>query len=180
MEETLTEDNLQDRFSKELGPMTYGKFLLLNILTFYLYQLWWMYKAWRFFREEENSDIRPAFRATFGLIYLIPLLNKILRFAKKYGYTRNYSSILIFLAYLSSLFFASLASFDDKFLPLVYVMYAVCMYFPLKAMNYGLLHYKGERVFDNSYNGRQKVIVVIGGAFWFLIILGLITELFLS
>ncbi|HSI89628.1 MAG TPA: hypothetical protein VK927_00865, partial [Adhaeribacter sp.] len=69
----------------ELKILSVKKFLLLSFLSLTLYPLWWTYKVWRFLREKEGSNILPAVRTVFGIIYFIPLFNKILNFAQRNG-----------------------------------------------------------------------------------------------
>jgi hypothetical protein len=77
-----------------------NKFVILSILSFGFYPFWWTYKAWRFFRDEQNLDIMPAARTLFGIIFLYSLFNKTLLFARNNGYTKSYTSILLHAAFV--------------------------------------------------------------------------------
>ena len=63
-----------------------GKFIILSILSLGIYELVWMYRNWKFFKEKEKTDISPFWRAWFAIFFIYFLLKKILEYAKKEGY----------------------------------------------------------------------------------------------
>src|SRR4051812_412133 len=69
------------------------KFILLCIASFGTYEIWWMYKAWKYYQQKEEMDIMPAARALFCIFYLYSLLEKIEYSAKEKGYTESYSAM---------------------------------------------------------------------------------------
>ncbi|MGC4021502.1 MAG: DUF4234 domain-containing protein [Cyclobacteriaceae bacterium] len=77
--------------------LSIDKFIILSIMTFSLYQLWWMYKTWRFFKQKEQLDIYPAMRALFSIFFLTSLFREINDYALEKGYTKKYNSVLLFL-----------------------------------------------------------------------------------
>ena len=90
-------DNNMDIEEKHI--ISLNKFIILSIISFGLYELWWIYKSWRFFQQKEKSDIMPALRTIFSIFFLIPLFNRIYDFAKEKGYNVNYSSVLLFICF---------------------------------------------------------------------------------
>jgi hypothetical protein len=44
-----------------------NKFIFLSIISFGAYEIWWIYKAWKFYQQKENLDIMPAARALFSI-----------------------------------------------------------------------------------------------------------------
>lgn len=69
-----------------------NRFILLSILSFGLYGLWWMYEAWRFYKQKEKLDIMPVARTIFFIFYLDSFLDKTIKFAKQKGYEDSYSN----------------------------------------------------------------------------------------
>jgi hypothetical protein len=64
----------------ELPPLfavSLPKLLVLSICTLGLYELYWAYKHWVAIRRVEHSDILPAARAFFGVIFCWALFTRI-------------------------------------------------------------------------------------------------------
>jgi len=74
---------------EEQKIISLNKFIIPSFLSFDLYGIWWIYKAWRFYKQKENSDILPAARAIFCIFFLNSLFRKILVSAKEKGYQKN-------------------------------------------------------------------------------------------
>jgi len=81
----------------ELPFADQNKFILLFILSLGLYGIWWMFKAWDYYKRKEISDIMPAVRAIFALFFAYTLFQKILAEAKLKDHTKNYDSSLLFI-----------------------------------------------------------------------------------
>lgn len=54
-------------------PAAVWKFILLNVCTFGLYNLYWAYKCWKFVRENGRFNISPFWRAVFLPIWFYSL-----------------------------------------------------------------------------------------------------------
>ena len=76
-----------------------NKFIFLSIISFGVYEIWWMYKVWKFYQQKEKLDIMPAARAIFAIFFLNALLKKNLEFAKEKGYEGSYSSVPLFIGF---------------------------------------------------------------------------------
>lgn len=162
--------DLEEDHLIEVESVETTKFILLYITSFGLYGVWWMYKVWKFYKEDERLDIMPAARAFFAIFFLWDLFTRILRIAKSYGYSKEYSSGFLFVLILvlnltgqlpEPLWMISLLAFVG-FLP------------PLAAFNYQIEAGENYRlVLKNNLNTRQTVLVILGGLFWGLIFLGL-------
>ena len=145
-----------------------GKFALLSVLTFGLYNLWWTYKEWRFFQEKENQDLAPAIRAIFGVVFLIPLFTRIKNFAKRSGYAKTFSPVAIYLCYLLVAIFAYL----PIPLSLVGIFSFLILITPFKALNYAKLQNPiYNAVEQGPFNGRQICLIVFGSIFWLVVLL---------
>ena len=145
-----------------------NKFFFLSFITFGLYSIWWFYKAWRFFKQLENSRSHPVIRAVLGIFFFIPLTNKIINLAKRKSYQKNYSPTLLFIAYL---FTISLSYLPAPF-SLISIFASVFLIEPFKALNFVKINSTGYEVVEqNSFNERQIFLIVIGSLWWLLILI---------
>lgn len=143
------------------------RFVLLCFFSFNLYTFWWMYKSWKLFKEKENSDITPALRAIFNLLFLYSLFERIKRFAKSQGYIKNYSSGWLFFGII---FIGGITQLPD---PLWVLQLFICTLFipPMEALNFAIENsdnYRSEKL--NSLTAFQIIILIIGGLGWFFLI----------
>lgn len=147
-----------------------NKFIFLSIISFGAYEIWWMYKAWKFFKQKENLDIIPGARAIFCIFFLYTLLIKILEFAKEKGCTNSYSSSTLFVCF----FIGNLLSkLPDPFW-LISVFSFVFIIPPFEALNFAKQNSKNIIVKEQSeFSGRQFVLIILGTIFWGLIIFGM-------
>lgn len=150
-----------------------NQFILLSIVTFGLYDLWWIFKSWRFFRDKEQSNIHSAIRTTFSFLYLIPLLLRIQRFAAETGYSRRFSPIGLYLGF----WIVNLLSLLPEPLSYVSLLSFLPLLPPFDALNYAIRQSDGGLVVvQTSFNRRQRLLLIAGIACWLLAILGIIGE----
>jgi len=171
--EPLQRNNISDNLESDkivIKKISVNKFILLSIITFGLYELWWVYKSWCFFQYKDNSNIMPAVRTIFSVFYLIPLFMKIIRLSKKYEYNKDYYSGLLFVGYFIICLLARLP--DPYFL----ISFFSFIFFipPVKALNFAMencdkFHVKEQK----SFNVRQIFLLIIGGSLWVFLIIGL-------
>lgn len=147
-----------------------NKFVVLSFITFGLYTVWWFYKAWRFFKQINNSSLHPALRTIFGIFFFIPLTSMIIDLAKRKSYQKNYSPTLLFIAYLITISLSYLPSL----LGLLSVFAFVFLIEPFKALNFAKINSTGYEVIEqNSFNGRQIFLLIIGSLWWLLVLISL-------
>ncbi len=53
------------------------RLIVLSIASCGLYEAYWIYKNWRFFKEREDLEIHPFWRGVFGLFFCHSLLRRI-------------------------------------------------------------------------------------------------------
>ena len=147
-----------------------NKFVILSILSFGLYQVWWIYKSWRFFQQKDRLDIMPAVRALFSIFFLIPLFHRIIDFANRKGYNGNYSSVSLFIGFFVANFLVQL---PDPFW-LISVFSFVFLIPSFKALNFAMQNSTDFIVEEqSSFNGRQIAIIIIGAILWTLLLIGM-------
>ncbi len=54
-----------------------GRLIGMSVATLGLYQAYWVYRNWRFFKERDGLSIQPFWRGIFGVFFISSLLNKI-------------------------------------------------------------------------------------------------------
>jgi hypothetical protein len=146
------------------------KVFILSVASFGLYEIWWMYKSWRFFKEKDGLDILPAARAIFSIFFLYSLFQNIKHYAQSLGYQKSYSSLLLFVAHLV----LSLASQLPAPFWLISVIPSALILPPANALNFAIANSEQYKVTTVSgFNGRQVAVLVIGGIFWMLVLAGL-------
>jgi hypothetical protein len=96
------------------SPVRMEKFVLLNLLTFGLYQLVWLYRSWRYVKRVEGSKILPPARAFFSPLFYYALLRR-LDVRAKGAWALAYVLFLIVAALPQPFFLGGVLSF----LPLV-------------------------------------------------------------
>ncbi len=52
------------------------KVIVMSLVTFGIYELYWMYRHWRLIQGRDRSDIMPFWRAVFGVIFVYPLFQR--------------------------------------------------------------------------------------------------------
>ncbi len=154
-----------------------NKTILLCLVTFGLYQVWWVYKAWRFFGQKENLNILPAVRTVFNIIFLPLLFSRVLRYAKRQGYLHHYSPVLMFVGFIVCSLFSCLPL---PFL-LVSLLNVVFLIPAFRAFDFARQHTVGLNVIEqNSFNTRQLILLILGSMIWILLLLGIILTLLMG
>jgi hypothetical protein len=59
------------------APVRLGKFCVLSLATFGLYDIVWFYRNWRYVRDSEGSRVWPVARAFFGPLFYYGLLKRL-------------------------------------------------------------------------------------------------------
>jgi len=54
-----------------------ARLIILSIVSFSLYEAYWIYKNWRYVKERDRLDIRPFWRGFFGIFFCHSLLRRI-------------------------------------------------------------------------------------------------------
>jgi hypothetical protein len=157
----------------EINKISVNHFVILSVVTLGLYELWWIYKSWRFFQDKEKSEMMPAIRTVFSIIFLIPLFNKIFRLANNNGYKHSYSPVLLFLGFL----IIDLLTL----LPAPYYLFGifsiVFLIPPFKALNFSFDYCEGFRIVEqNHFSKRQIFLLIAGAVLWILVIIGIIPK----
>lgn len=169
---------------EEQKIISLNRFIFLSIISYGTYGLWWIYKAWSFFKQKEKLDIWPAARAILSLFFLESLFRKILSFSKEKGYSKNYSPILLFVGFFAVNILGSLVELSKNYLgnsynlfSLISLFYFIFLIPPFEALNYAKQNSSDFITTEqNSFSGRQIVLIVVGIIFWGLVLFGMAIE----
>ncbi len=170
MEETIT---LNETETTKIEIVTLQKFLILSIISFGLYDIWWMYKTWKFLKEKDNLDIMPVPRAIFAIFFLNGLFERIQDFAHSTGYKKTFSSVGCFLGVVGCNLAGNLPE------PYYIISFVSFLFFvpAVEALNYGLRNSADYAVVDTeSFNARQLILLIFGSIFWVFVLIGLSME----
>ena len=150
-----------------------NKFIFLSIISVGLYPVWWAFKAWRFYQQKQRLDIFPALRALFGILFLISLFERTLKFAKANGYESSYSPVLLFLGIIAF----SLLSYLPRPMWLTSILTAAFFMPPFNAFNFARRNSTDLVIVEQTnFNTKQYFLIVIGAMIWGLFLVGLYFE----
>lgn len=161
----MSEKN-EKKFSNITSPT---KFIILSVLSLGIYELVWMYRNWKFFKEKEKTDISPFWRAWFAIFFIHSLFKKILEYAEKEGYRESYSSgwrtffwiVLLILGRAEHTIFFFLSSLT--FLTILAPLDAINFYYKKKEANCESRTWKWWHI----------ILIIICVIFWILILAGM-------
>jgi hypothetical protein len=83
-------------------PVSKLKFIVMNVATFGLYEIFWAFKSWKYLADTGKKKISPEWRAWFSIIFLYDLLKEMRDHAKstKGPFSVSFSPIDVFLPWL--------------------------------------------------------------------------------
>jgi len=92
MEEFDVDENekLTPPFFLYISPL---RLIIMSILTFGLYESYWIYKNWWYLKRRNGLDIKPFWRGIFGYFYFHSLLNIVKTDAVAYDMEKPASSV---------------------------------------------------------------------------------------
>ncbi len=169
--ETLDNDLVEQTYEPNAVVIKPVYFAMLSIATFGIYHIWWDYKAWRYIKEKDNSDIMPVARAIFVIFFGYSLFERIAEMVGEKGREVNYKSGAVFAA----IFILNLLSRLPEPFFLVSVLSVIPRMFVVRELNYyftGDLNGNAEQ----SLSMRHIILLVVGVALWALVILGLVVK----
>lgn len=72
-------------------PVSKTKLVVMFVFTFGLYELYWVYKNWKFLKETQGLNILPFWRTFFYPIFCYSLFKRIREYAKENNVRAKYS-----------------------------------------------------------------------------------------
>ncbi|EXS00713.1 putative membrane protein [Acinetobacter sp. 225588] len=161
--------SIQSNHIENLKIISVNKFIFLSLISFGLYPIWWMFKAWRFFLIKDKLNIMPAARAIFSIFFLYSLFNHIKKYAKEQGYTNDFSSGWMYLGYLIT---SLLVGLPDPYW-LISLCSIIFLIPAFKALNYAQKQLN-TTIEQEKFNTPQIILIIIGYIMWLLILFSFI------
>ena len=81
-------------------PVSFSKFILMNLGTFGLYRIYWFYENWRLIKERERVDIVPLARAIFQIFFAYSLFKHIRNETERRDLAPSLSAGLVFCLWI--------------------------------------------------------------------------------
>jgi hypothetical protein len=160
---------------------TNTQFILLCLCSFGLYLLYWLYNKWSFFRDKEDSTIKPALRTVFNIFFIFNLLARINKLATSEGIP----SIPSFVAASCFILFGIISNLASKLgessavLLSTILLFAACIICLVPSQNQWSAYWY-KKMGDNvpfELTNVEKIILVLGGSLWGVLLLSLFSSL---
>lgn len=156
--------SIQSNHIENLKVISLNKFIFLSFISFGLYQIWWMFKTWRFFLIKDKLNIMPAARAIFSIFFLYSLFNHIKTYSKEQEYPHDFSSGWMYLGYLIT---SLLVRLPDPYW-LISLCSIIFLIPAFKALNYAQKQIE-TTIEQEKFNTPQIILTIIGSIMWLLI-----------
>lgn len=148
-------------------------FCLLSFFTFGLYNVYWFYRNWRFFKDLYNWDIYPFWRALFAVFFTHTLLEQINDLAVERGhpgvssntYATGYVVLAIVQRVLDRTMPASIALLPVLLMPFLFLIPSV------KQLNY-IYEQANPNEYRAALSPGEMLALLLGGVVMVLAIVG--------
>ncbi len=141
-----------------------GKFIFYSIVSLGIYEIVWVYRNWKFFKEKEDLNISPFWRAIFAIFFINSLFKKMLKLSQEKNYKETYSS-----GWLTAFWFilALLSRLPDPYW-LISISTFIPLLGPLNAINY-YWEKSGTKLPERKLKWWHILLVIVGILIWILI-----------
>ncbi len=154
----------------------------LYLLTLGLYSVYWFYKHWKLQQPFMEKQIMPVARAIFSIFFTHSLARRIKTCMQKKNMPESRNLIALAILFVALVISSNIVSMmaDSKDAPFyLHYTWLVLFYFsayPLVEMQDKVNHLKGDPMgtINSEYSWHNIVFMVIGGFFWFILILGIL------
>lgn len=171
-ENTTIESSSEVKYSN-IQPIWH--LITLTIITTGFYQMVWFYKTWKQLKKHHKWELSYVYRTVFtfipiiGFLIVVDLFNRIKKLLKQNDVKfKMYPIIMMILFYVLNALYRLphlywLLGFLSM-IPFVYAQYALNLYW---------MKVQPDHLVRDKFTKRQWILMVIGGIFWILIIIGL-------
>ena len=155
----------------ELLAVAPSKLILLSLCTFGLYIVYWAWRNWRWVKEAGREDVTPSLRAWFTPFFLYSLLEHIEGEAAAQEIPAGWSDWVLALG-----FFLLSASWrlPDPYWLMGYLTFLPLL-LPQRTIN-ALHAQRHGRPVTASYSAGEIALLVAGGLWFALVLLGQLTQ----
>lgn len=145
------------------------KFVVMSLVTFGIYDVFWLYRQWQFERARTGENLSPFWRTFFAPLFAFSLFRRISDAAEETG-TGAIPHQVYALAYIACLFTVRL--------PEPYWLISLLVFVPLIPVQSAATRINGTTAPGAPLNDRYTLpnvaVIVIGGLMLLLILLGLL------
>ncbi|OGZ07339.1 MAG: hypothetical protein A3C13_03155 [Candidatus Lloydbacteria bacterium RIFCSPHIGHO2_02_FULL_50_11] len=145
--------------------VTRKKMIIMNLSTYGIYYLYWVYKNWVVIKESEKIDIVPFWRAFFSIFYINSLYNRIYKAAVARGFRTLATSNLALIYIVGTIVGNISARLDNQFGAFLWFA-GLMIFYPILKMQEVVEHNNHEinPAFTPkaAYSLFEKCIVAIG------------------
>jgi hypothetical protein len=166
-----TESN-EERQLKPDQPIFFSvglvKFVVLNILSFHYYTLVWMYKNWKYLRDNHGRRVQPVLRSIFSPLFVWQLFSEISKTVVEHGgKPPMFNPPFLALFYILCIFTANYGSrYIDplfSFLVLVGIIPACVL-----QMRVNELNKRRSSITNTNFSKGNWVFIVLSSLFWII------------
>lgn len=151
------------------------KLVVMSIFTLGLYQIYWFYKNWQGVKQQDGSDIIPAVRAFFSVIFCYALFEKVRKRAAVSGIGRKPFQPGVQAA--GWIFLSVVPNYLPSFL-FIFGLFAVLFLLPVQHIinQVHAIESPGSAINDKFF-GVNIAGIIVGGLFLLLVIIGTVAEM---
>lgn len=148
-----------DENSSMYFSVSLQKFVVMNLFTFGLYQIYWMYKNWCLVKIREKSNLWPFLRSfPFPMFFIYFLLKRIKTTGDSANISPSISPMFLFLSWLIGGIIAGLLG------PLLAVIVYTLALYPVQSfVNDINKAYNPNIKVNSSYSGWNILVIVLVG-----------------
>jgi hypothetical protein len=141
------------------------KFIFLSIITWWIYEIYWFYKYWKFLKDKESIKVNPILRSIFSVVFFYSFIEHIRKFLNKSNIQIH--DVSIWLAFLYYVFYIFIFKDDPywlisflSFIPILPLVRAINSYWEKEEANLPL----------KKFNWWQIILIIIWCLYLFIVI----------
>jgi hypothetical protein len=142
---------------------------ILCVVTFGLYEIYWFFKNWQAVERHTNAKLSPFWRSVFPFFFCNDLFKKILASARSHGYTEEYSSGWLTLAFIG---LSATSRLPDPFW-FIALMNFIPLLIAQRAINFNNSRALPESAPNDIFSAWEVALLVVGAIAWILVFAGL-------
>jgi len=149
-------------------PVSLIKLSVMSFVSFGLYEIWWLFKNWKFVQEHTGAMLSPVWRSWFGFFWIYPLLKEIRQAGEAHGLKESFPAGAIATAWIIlTLLFK---------LPGAWALLSIFSFIPiLYAQSYvNQLNRKNNCPINTRFTRGNYIGIVCGTSFLVLAVLGML------
>ena len=150
------------------------KLAVLSVMTFGLYEFYWMYKQWKAIRDHDGAYLSPFWRAFFSLFFVHKLFDDIRRRSYLADLQGNIPAGFMAVIYIVC---ALLGRIGDKADSNVLWLCSFLTVLPLtvmqSAVNRYVRHCDKNAPMNENISAWNMLAILLGGGVWALVLYGL-------